>query len=55
VVDAVTARRRAEIAAIVARMPAGRRRGLVAALRAFAAAGHEPHPPAGELARLGWP
>jgi DNA-binding MarR family transcriptional regulator len=55
VVDDVTARRHAEIAAIVARMPAGRRRGLVAALRAFAEAGGEPDPAAGELARLGWP
>jgi DNA-binding MarR family transcriptional regulator len=55
VVDDVTARRRAEIARIVARLPAADRRGLVAALRAFAAAGGEPDPPAAELARLGWP
>jgi DNA-binding MarR family transcriptional regulator len=55
VVDDVTARRRAEIAAIVARMRAEQRRGLVAALRAFTAAGAEPDPPAADLARLGWP
>jgi DNA-binding MarR family transcriptional regulator len=55
VVDDVTARRRAEIAAIVAEMPAARRRGLVTALRAFAEAGGEPDPAPAELARLGWP
>jgi DNA-binding MarR family transcriptional regulator len=55
VVDDVTARRRAEIAAIVARMRPEQRRGLVAALRAFTAAGSEPDPPAAELARLAWP
>jgi DNA-binding MarR family transcriptional regulator len=55
VVDGVTARRRAEIEDIVARMPPGRRAGLVAALRAFTAAAGEPDAPApGELARLGW-
>jgi hypothetical protein len=54
VVDDVTARRRAEIAGIVARMPAGRRAGLVAALRAFAAASGEPDAPAADFARLGW-
>jgi DNA-binding MarR family transcriptional regulator len=54
VVDDVTARRRAEIAGIVARMPPGRRAGLVAALRAFAAASGEPDAPAADLARLGW-
>nr|WP_155981230.1 MarR family transcriptional regulator [Nocardia sp. BMG111209] len=39
VVDAVTARRRQEIAAIVRRMPDGDRSGLVRALSAFSAAG----------------
>ena len=57
IVDEVTARRREEIAAIVARMPPPQRTGLVSALRAFADAGGEP--PAGETARddgvlLGW-
>lgn len=52
VVDAVTARRRAEIAAIVARMTPARRRQLVAALRAFTDAGGEP--PAMDPAPLGW-
>lgn len=42
VVDDVTARRRADIAAIVTRMPSDQREGLVAALRAFTAAGGEP-------------
>lgn len=53
VVEEVTARRRAEIAAIVARMPPMRRRQLVSALRAFAEAGGE-RTPAGP-APLGWP
>jgi DNA-binding MarR family transcriptional regulator len=52
IVDDVTARRRAEIAEIVARMPASRRRGMVAALRAFTAAGDEP--PAADPIPLGW-
>lgn len=52
VVEEVTARRRAEIAAVVARMAPLRRRQLVAALRAFAEAGGEP---AGDPAPLGWP
>lgn len=43
-VDTVTARRRAAIAEIVEAMPAGRRRGLVAALSAFAEAADEPPP-----------
>ena len=55
VVDDVTARRRAEIARIVARMPPGRRTGLVGALRGFTEASGEPDAPAAELARLGWP
>ncbi|QIS11421.1 MarR family winged helix-turn-helix transcriptional regulator [Nocardia arthritidis] len=42
VVDAVTARRRAEIADVVQRMPAADRSGLVRALTAFSAAGGEP-------------
>lgn len=41
-VDEVTARRRAEIAAIVAAMAPAQRRGMVAALRAFSEAGGEP-------------
>ncbi|NEA25607.1 MarR family winged helix-turn-helix transcriptional regulator, partial [Actinomadura bangladeshensis] len=39
IVDDVTARRRAEIAGVVSRMPAGQRQALVAALRAFTEAG----------------
>jgi DNA-binding MarR family transcriptional regulator len=42
VVREVTAHWRAEIAGIVAKMPPPERRGLVCALRAFAAAGGEP-------------
>lgn len=42
VVGAVTTRRRAEIAAVVHRMPAPQRRGLVRALSAFTEAGDEP-------------
>ncbi|KAB2361818.1 MarR family winged helix-turn-helix transcriptional regulator [Actinomadura montaniterrae] len=52
IVDDVTARRRADIAGVVARMPPAQRRALVAALRAFNAAGGEP--PVTNLARLGW-
>ncbi|WP_254715444.1 MarR family winged helix-turn-helix transcriptional regulator [Actinomadura sp. NAK00032] len=52
VVDTVTVRRRDELAAIVARMPAGERHALVAALRAFTAAGAEP--PATTPIPLGW-
>jgi DNA-binding MarR family transcriptional regulator len=56
IVDRVTAYRRKEIAAIVARMPPEQRTGLVTALRAFTEAGGEP--PAGdavaEVAPLGW-
>jgi DNA-binding MarR family transcriptional regulator len=55
-VDAVTARRREEIAAVIANMSARDRAGLIRALRAFAAAGREY--PAEEIARdlvsLGW-
>jgi DNA-binding MarR family transcriptional regulator len=44
----VTARRREEIATIIARMPARSRAGLVTAMRAFAAAGGEnPDEPSG--------
>ena len=42
VVHEVTARRRAEIARIVEKLPPRERRGLVAALMAFTAAGGEP-------------
>jgi DNA-binding MarR family transcriptional regulator len=42
VVRRVTAHRRAEIAAIVEKMPPAERRGLVRALTAFTAAGGEP-------------
>ena len=42
VVHEVTTRRRAEIARIVEKMPPRERRGLVAALTAFTAAGGEP-------------
>jgi DNA-binding MarR family transcriptional regulator len=41
VVDAVTRRRRDEIATVVAAIPPGERRGLVTALWAFSAAGGE--------------
>jgi DNA-binding MarR family transcriptional regulator len=55
-VSAVTARRREEIAAVIAKMSARDRAGLVRALRAFAAAGGEY--PAEEIERdlvsLGW-
>lgn len=55
-VDAVSARRRAEIAGVIAKMSARNRSGLVRALRAFAAAGEEY--PAEEIDRdlvsLGW-
>jgi DNA-binding MarR family transcriptional regulator len=56
IVDEVTARRREEIAAIVARMPAAERTGLVTALRAFTDAGMEPHAdtPAPNAIPLGW-
>ncbi|MFC6880443.1 MULTISPECIES: MarR family winged helix-turn-helix transcriptional regulator [Actinomadura] len=54
-VDGVTARRRAEIAAVVARMPEEERRVLVGALRAFNEAGGEPPAPAPAPAvPLGW-
>ena len=56
IVDDVTARRRAEIAAIVTRMPPEHRTGLVSALRAFTDAGEEPS--ASEATRdvlaIGW-
>ncbi|WP_067800615.1 MarR family winged helix-turn-helix transcriptional regulator [Actinomadura formosensis] len=52
VVDGVTARRRAEIAEVVSRMPAGQRHALVAALHAFTEAGGEP--PVTTVAQLGW-
>jgi DNA-binding MarR family transcriptional regulator len=56
IVDDVTAHRRREIAAVVTRMPAGQRTGLVTALRAFTDAGDEPA--AAEMTRdvlsIGW-
>ncbi|TDD82720.1 MarR family transcriptional regulator [Actinomadura darangshiensis] len=52
IVDDVTARRRADIAGVVSRMPPGQRHALVAALRAFTEAGGEP--PVAGLAQLGW-
>jgi DNA-binding MarR family transcriptional regulator len=56
IVNEVTARRRGEIAAIVARMPQAQRSGMVVALRSFADAGHEPlvDPPARDAFPLGW-
>jgi DNA-binding MarR family transcriptional regulator len=55
IVDEVTARRREEIAAIVARMPARSRAGLVQAMRSFAAAGGEPDDAAErDPVPLGW-
>lgn len=52
IVDDVTARRRADIAAVVSRMPVGQRHVLVDALRAFTDAGGEPRVPT--LVQLGW-
>ncbi|MFG2077106.1 MarR family winged helix-turn-helix transcriptional regulator [Nonomuraea maritima] len=52
-VDEVTARRREEIAAVVARMPPEERRALVSAMTAFTCAGGEPE--AGPSHPLGWP
>lgn len=56
IVDDVTARRRDEIAGIVARMPRAQRRGLVKALRAFTDAGDElpVAAPAHDAIPLGW-
>lgn len=56
IVEEVTARRREEIAAIVTRMPAEQRTGLVTALRAFTEAGREPDAaaPARDLISPGW-
>ncbi|MFE2163164.1 MarR family winged helix-turn-helix transcriptional regulator [Streptomyces lydicus] len=57
VVDEVTARRRAEIAAVVSRMDPAHRAALIEALTAFTEAAGEPAvPPAGHHAYpLGWP
>lgn len=52
-VDAVTRRRRREIAAIVKAIPAETRTELVTALHAFATAAGEPPPPQ-QLSSLGW-
>ncbi|MCW2948912.1 MAG: transcriptional regulator [Actinoallomurus sp.] len=56
IVDEVTAHRRTEIAAVVARMPADQRSGLVTALRAFTDAGGEPAvgEPVRDAFPLGW-
>lgn len=56
IVDQVIARRRAEIAAVITRMPVRHRAGLVEALRAFAAAGGELSAEEQErdLVPLGW-
>ena len=56
IVDEVTARRREEIAGIVATMPAEQRAGLVTALRAFTDAGGEPpvDEPGRDAIPLGW-
>ncbi len=53
-VDTVTARRREAIADIVGQMPATRRRGLVAALTAFAEAADEPVPAPEEAPAGSW-
>ncbi|WP_169950045.1 MarR family winged helix-turn-helix transcriptional regulator [Microbispora sp. H11081] len=53
IVDEVTARRKEEIAAILARMPASRRQALIVAMREFNEAAGEP--PAGVAFPLGWP
>ena len=50
----VTARRREEIARIVAAMPETRRDELVMAMRAFAEAAHEPEPRPETTAAFGW-
>ena len=50
----VTARRREEIARIVAAMPELRRDELVMAMRAFAEAAHEPEPRVETSAAIGW-
>lgn len=50
----VTAKRREEITRIVAAMPETRRDELVMAMRAFAAAAHEPEPRPETTAALGW-
>ncbi|MEV5510782.1 MarR family winged helix-turn-helix transcriptional regulator [Streptomyces orinoci] len=56
IVEEVTARRRDEIAAIVARMLPGQREALIDALTAFAEAGGEPAAPGRgpDLYPLGW-
>ncbi len=50
----VTRRRRAELARVVAAMPADRRSELLAALRAFAEAAGEPEPLPDEVSTLAW-
>jgi len=53
-VSEVTARRRAEIATIVAAMPQEGRKDVIAALNAFAEAAGEAMPSSDTAARLGW-
>ena len=53
-VDSVTRRRRAAIEQVVRAMPSGRRRDLVEALIAFAAAADEPLVTADAATKLGW-
>ncbi|MBX6387251.1 MAG: MarR family transcriptional regulator [Microbispora sp.] len=53
VVEDVTARRKEEIAAILARMPAAQRQALIGAMREFNAAAGEP--PTRTAFPLGWP
>lgn len=53
IVDEVTARRKAEISAILTRMPASRRRALIVAMREFNDAAGEPPVPVS--VPLGWP
>lgn len=53
-VDTVTERRREAIADIVGQMPVARRRGLVAALTAFAEAADEPVPALEEATAGSW-
>lgn len=54
VVRRVTRRRRAELARVVAAMPASRRTELLAALRAFAEAAGEPEPNPDEVGTMAW-
>lgn len=53
-VDSVTQRRRVAIERVVRAMPAERRRDLIEALVAFAAAAHEPQVGSESATKLGW-